>query len=52
MVTEKTSMIDKLSFKTSEEEISDEERLEIHKVREETKHEKFRLDDVLTELKS
>jgi predicted RNA binding protein with dsRBD fold (UPF0201 family) len=35
-----------------EEEISDEERLEIHKIREETKRgEKFRLDDVLTELK-
>ena len=34
-----------------EEEISDEERLEIHKIREETKRgEKFRLDDVLTEL--
>ncbi len=33
-----------------EEEISDEERLEIHKIREETKREKFRLDDVLAEL--
>lgn len=35
-----------------EEKISNEERLEIHKIREETKRgEKFRLDDVLTELK-
>ncbi len=34
-----------------EEEISDEERSEIHKIREETKRgEKFRLDDVLAEL--
>ncbi len=34
-----------------EEEISDEERAEIHKIREETKRgEKSRLDDVLAEL--
>ncbi len=33
-----------------EEEISDKERLEIHKIRKETKREKFRLDDVLAEL--
>jgi hypothetical protein len=37
-------------IKLSEEEISNEERLEIHKIREETKREKFRLDDVLKEL--
>ena len=35
----------------SEEEISDEERADIHEIREEMKRgEKFRLDDVLAEL--
>ncbi|VVB89347.1 Uncharacterised protein [uncultured archaeon] len=33
-----------------EEEISDEERVEIHRIREEMKHgKKFKLDDVLAE---
>jgi hypothetical protein len=40
----------KSSAPIPEEEISDEERLEIHKIREEMKREKIRLDDVLTDL--
>lgn len=39
------------SARISEEEISDEERADIHEIREEMKRgEKFRLDDVLAEL--
>lgn len=44
-------MLDRQKDLIPEEEISDEERLEIHKIREETKRgEKFRLDDVLTDI--